>query len=301
MKKKYKIYQVDAFTTVKFYGNPAGVVSNADDLADQEMQTIAREMNNSETAFILSPDADDHDVRVRFFTPIVEVPTCGHATIAAHFIRAIENNLPSCTVTHKIGIGVLPVEIQNDNGKYKIIMTQGKVTISEPFDDQLKNKVLSAMGLFTADLDERCPMQIVSTGAAKVIVGLKSKDKLNSLRPDLMELVEISKEINCNGYFTFTLESDSGEVLTNGRMFAPAIGIAEDPVTGNGNGPLGAYLVKHRLVDSTDSYFKFKTKQGEAMGRPGYVDVEVESHDGNPTKVKVGGNAVIVFKTEIEL
>ena len=133
------------------------------------------------------------------------------------------------------------------------------------------------------------------------MIGINTKDKLNSLQPNLSKLSEISKMIECNGYFIFTLDSDSPDILTHGRMFAPAIGIPEDPVTGNANGPLGAYLVKHQLVDSSKNYIKYKAKQGEAIGRPGFVDVEVELEEGNPVKTKVGGNAVIVYKTEIEL
>ncbi|WP_331463166.1 PhzF family phenazine biosynthesis isomerase [Konateibacter massiliensis] len=85
--KKYRVYQVDSFTRQRFHGNPAGVVSNADGLTEDQMQRIARELNNSETAFIFSPNSDDHDVEVRFFTPTTEVPLCGHATIAAHYVR----------------------------------------------------------------------------------------------------------------------------------------------------------------------------------------------------------------------
>jgi len=103
------VYQVDAFTTQLFKGNPAGVVLNADGLSDDQMQYIAREMNNSETAFILSPQSDDHDVWLRYFTPATEVPICGHATIAAHFVRAIETNMESCVIRHKTGAGILPV------------------------------------------------------------------------------------------------------------------------------------------------------------------------------------------------
>ena len=104
-------YQVDSFTTQKFKGNPAGVVLNADGLSDEEMLSIAKELNNSETAFIMSPDSTDHDVRIRYFTPKTEVPVCGHATIAAHYVRAKVHNLESSTVFHKIGVGILPVEI----------------------------------------------------------------------------------------------------------------------------------------------------------------------------------------------
>ena len=90
--RRYRVYQVDSFTTEKFRGNPAGVVPDADGLSEPEMQVIARELGNPETAFVLSPDGTDHDVRVRFFTPTTEVPSCGHATIAAHYVRAVEGD-----------------------------------------------------------------------------------------------------------------------------------------------------------------------------------------------------------------
>jgi len=131
--KTYRIYQIDAFTRERFKGNPAGVVPNADGLTEAQMQTIARELNNSETAFIFSPNAPDHDVRIRFFTPTTEVPSCGHATISAHYVRALENNLPGCTVIQKIGIGILPVEVIREGGDYRIIMTQGRIEFSEIF------------------------------------------------------------------------------------------------------------------------------------------------------------------------
>ena len=105
--KKYRIYQIDAFTKEQFKGNPAGVVTNADGLSDSQMQTIARELNNAETALILSATSSDHDVWIRFFTPTTEVPSCGHATISAHYIRAVENDLSSCTIQQRIGIGIL--------------------------------------------------------------------------------------------------------------------------------------------------------------------------------------------------
>ena len=111
MLKKYRVYQVDSFTKELFKGNPAGVVANADGLTREQMQKIARELNNSETAFILLPTDDSYQIELRFFTPTIEVPSCGHATVAAHYVRALENNLESTTVIQKIGAGILPVEI----------------------------------------------------------------------------------------------------------------------------------------------------------------------------------------------
>lgn len=299
--KKYRVYQVDAFTNKRFEGNPAGVVPNADGLTDAQMQAIANELNNAETAFILSPTGDDHDVWIRFFTPTVEVPSCGHATISAHYVLAIENNLPSGTVQQRIGIGILPVDIRKDNSQYEITMTQGAIEISLPLQDKNRTDILSALSLLEADLDDRLPMQIVSTGHSKVMIGITGRRKLNALTPDLAKLAAISKTIGCNGYFVFTLDSDDHDILSHGRMFAPAIGIPEDPVTGNANGPLGAFLVHHNVLQSKDGCVTFKGKQGEAMGRPGVVTVTVRVIEGKPELVQVSGCATIVFQAEIEI
>lgn len=298
---KYRLYQVDSFTKELFQGNPAGVVPNADGLTAVQMQAIAREMNNSETAFILPPTAEDHEVWIRFFTPTIEVPSCGHATIAAHYVRALEMELPSCRVIQKIGAGILPVEIIRERGDYRIVMTQGAIEFGETFSGVLRDEIVTALGLGKGDLDDRCPVQIVSTGHSKVLVGIRERSVLNRLRPDLARLTELSRRIGCNGYFVFVLTEDSGEVLSHGRMFAPAIGIAEDPVTGNANGPLGAYLVRYRLVAADGNRLAFKARQGEAIGRPGTVEVTVKIAEGRPTVVQVGGHAVVVFQTEIGL
>jgi len=301
MSKKYRIYQVDAFTNELFRGNPAGVVPDADGLSEEQMRKIARELNNSETAFILSPSNNDHEVWVKFFTPTIEVPSCGHATVAAHYIRSLEKSLPSSKVIQKIGAGILPVDIIRENGDYKIVMTQGKIEFNELLSSEINKNILEALHLKESDRDLRCPIQIVSTGHSKVLIGIKSHRVLDSLHPNMDVLSKISKEIKCNGYFVFTFDSNEADILTKGRMFAPAIGINEDPVTGNANGPLGAYIVQHKLINTNGKIFSFKGKQGEAIGRTGIVDVEVEIKNGLPQKVKIGGNAKIVFKTEIEI
>lgn len=299
--KTYRLYQVDSFTKELFRGNPAGVVPNADGLTEAQMQAIAREMNNSETAFILSPTSSDHEVWVRFFTPATEVPSCGHATIAAHYVRAIEMGLLSCRVVQKIGAGILPVGIIREGDDYRIVMTQGAIEFGEPFTGGQRDEIVTALGLAQTDLDTRCPIQVVSTGHSKVLIGIQDRAKLNSLKPNLAKLSEISRKIRCNGYFVFVLTDGSGDVLSHGRMFAPAIGIPEDPVTGNANGPLGAYLVQHRLVPTDGKRLAFKGQQGEAIDRLGTVEVTVDIANSRPKTVQVGGQAVIVFKSELAL
>ena len=299
MSRKYKVFQVDSFTDTVFKGNSTGVVLDADGLTDQQMQQIAREMNNSETVFLLSPTAPDHEVWLRYFTPTMEVPTCGHATIAAHYIRALDIGIDSGKVIQKIGIGILPIEITRENGDLKILMTQGKVKISDPVDGELLREILEALKLNSSDIQENCPVQEVSTGSCKYIICLKNADILNKIKPSFSELSNISNSTGCNGYFLFSFDTKREDVLTTARMFAPAMGINEDPVTGNGNGPMGAYLIHNNLVEHDGKKFNFRGEQGVSMGRQGFVDVSVEIEGNEPKKTIIGGKAVIVFQTEI--
>ena len=301
MKRKYRLYQIDSFTKEKFTGNPAGVITNADGLSEREMQKIARELNNSETAFIFSSDSKDYNVYIRYFTPVKEVPICGHATIAAHYARAIENNLETTIIKQKSGAGILPVEIIKENDDYKIIMTQGKIEFGNYIEGKNKEILLSALKIAEGDLLENCPIQIVSTGHSKVMIGIKSSTVLNELKVNYDALSKLSEIIDCNGYYVFTQDSKDENILVKGRMFAPAIGINEDPVTGNANGPLGAYLVHHKLVKHNGSVFKFNAKQGEAIGRAGIIEVEINIEKEEPVEVRISGEAVTVFQSELLL
>ncbi len=300
MGRVYRVYQVDAFTRERFLGNPAGVVPNADGLTEHQMQKIARELNNSETAFIFSPIDGSHDVWVRFFTPTREVPICGHATVAAHYVRAAEGNLPAGRVLQKTGAGILPVDILRENGDIRVVMTQGKIGIGERFPESLKFRIADALGIGMEDLRADCPVVIASTGHSKVMVGIRDVGLLHTLRPDMSALSRLSGEIGCNGYYAFTLHPNETP-LVHGRMFAPAIGISEDPVTGNANGPLGAYLVRFGFSSVVDGAFCFEAVQGEAIGRTGRMRVRVQVANGEPVEVRIAGDAVIAFATTLEL
>jgi PhzF family phenazine biosynthesis protein len=299
--KKLITYQIDSFTKEKFKGNPAGVVMNADGLSDEQMQLIARELNNSETAFLISPDDNDCDGLIRYFTPKTEVPTCGHATIAAMYAKALEENLDTCVLRMKTRIGVLPFEIIKENNDYQVIMTQGHFELSPTFNDITTQRLIADLGLRKSDLDERCPIQIASTGHSKVMIGIKSREMLNSLIPHYQDLIDLSRQINCNGYFVFTFDSNDKDILTYGRMFAPAIGINEDPVTGNANGPLGGYLIQNKIIDTKDNYFEFNGRQGEKINRLGVVNVKVKIENDKPSLIQIKGDAIVIFRTEIEI
>lgn len=277
------------------------MVVNADGLNENQMQLIARELNNSETAFLFSPDDRNCDGVIRYFTPKTEVPTCGHATIAAMYARALEENLDSCILKYKTRIGVLPFEIIKENNDYQVIMTQGKFELSPTFDDITSKRILTSLGLDYSDIDKKCPIQIASTGHSKVMIGITSRQKLNNITPNFNDLADLSKQISCNGYFVFTFDSDQNNILTYGRMFAPAVGINEDPVTGNANGPLGGYLVQNKIVIYKDNLFEFNGRQGEKMDRLGIINVRVSIENDKPTLIQIRGAATLVFRTEIEI
>ncbi|HGH1348655.1 PhzF family isomerase [Acinetobacter baumannii] len=285
------IYVVDAFTTKPNTGNRAGVVLDADHLTTQEMQDIAAFAGYSETAFVLSPKDQSHDIHVRYFTPTHEVPICGHATIATHFLRATSSHHSDYPLIAKTGAGHLPVSIFGSSKELLVKMTQGRVEFLSPFNANQRAELVSALGVSESDFAD-LPIQVVTTGHSKVMVPMLSRNKLDELIPNNEKLKAISAEIGCNGFFPFVLEGSRQEPITYGRMFAPAIGINEDPVTGNANGPAGAYLVHHDLIecDQKVSYWGY---QGFAIEKPGRVLVTVEKID-SILHVSIEGQAVLV-------
>jgi len=296
---RLKVYQVDSFTTALFEGNPAGVVLNGEGLSPKRMQQIARELNNSETAFLFDEPGEGYDVEVRFFTPTREVPVCGHATVAAHYVYARERGMGSGRIRQKTGAGILPVDIEEEEGDLRIVMTQGKVEFGDLLEGENRDRLMRGLNIGEEDLREDLPLQIVSTGHSKVMVPLRSAGRLNGLVTDGPALSALSAVIGCNGYYAFTLDSGEEGVLASGRMFAPAIGIPEDPVTGNANGPLGAYLTEYGLLPRCPGGLSFRIKQGEAIGRKGYMDVRVCAGEGGIGPVQISGRAVIAFETEM--
>jgi len=285
------IHVVDAFTTQPNTGNRAGVVLDADHLTTQEMQDIAAFAGYSETAFVLLAKDQSHDIHVRYFTPTNEVPICGHATIATHFLRATTGHHSDYPLIAKTGAGYLPVSIFGSPEELLVKMTQGRVEFLPPFNASQRSKLASALGVSESDFAD-LPIQVVTTGHSKVMVPMLSRSKLDGLIPNNEKLKAISAEIGCNGFFPFVLEGSKQEPITYGRMFAPAIGINEDPVTGNANGPAGAYLVHHDLIecDQKVSYWGY---QGLAIEKPGRVLVTVEKTD-SILHVNIAGQAVLV-------
>ncbi|EPR37175.1 phenazine biosynthesis protein PhzF family [Desulfovibrio sp. X2] len=301
MNKEITVLLVDAFTAVPGKGNRAGVVLDALGLDAREMQAVAALVNVSETAFML-PVAQpaEYELRVRYFTPTTEVPSCGHATIASHFARSEALGIESGRVVAKIGAGILPVDITGTNGRKKIVMTQGAVAFTPPYDSPTRAAILAALGLREDDLVPDLPVQEVSTGHSKVMVPIRSVRTLDALAPDMAALVAVSRKTGCNGYFVFAMNGPDDPCLTSGRMFAPISGIDEDPVTGNGNGPCGAYLSRYGILPDAPRT-AYCGRQGVAMGKEGVVEVVVHRADGRPVTIQVAGTAVKAGEMRVRL
>jgi PhzF family phenazine biosynthesis protein len=310
MTRRIRIFQVDAFTTDRFTGNPAGVVLDADALTDVEMLAIARELNNADTAFVLKPDAEGHDLRVRFFTPRTEASFVGHATVATHFVLS-RDGVPSIKgvggrAKQKQKSGLVDVEVRGEGADRRIAIRQPAPPLGRQLNDRERLAVLDALALSTGDIDTRCPLRIVGGAGTRLLIGVRSTEQLKQLKPDFSRLTTLSAQLGAAGFFVFTLSHGFAGCLTESRMFCPALGIPEDPVSGNAHGLLGAYLAEQGLLQLAGGTAKFKGAQGHHLNRAGRVDVELEfaATQENHSKldgVWIVGQAVSIFETEMDL
>jgi len=298
--RRIQVHQVDAFTRERFTGNPAGVVLNADGLTEAQMLAIARELNNADTAFILAPDGSDHGVRARFFTPRTEVGFVGHATVAAHYVMSRRHGAPR-HVRQKSKAGIVDVEVRGLDEDRSIAVRQSTPPMGRELNDRERLAVLDALALATDDLDPRCPLRIVGSSSTRLLIGVRSDEALKHLKPDAGRLTTLSAQLGAAGYFVFTLKSPGAGHLTESRMFCPALGITEDPVSGNAHGLLGVYLAHHNLLPRNEQKISFSGIQGHQLHRPGRVNVELEIREGVIEGVWIIGQAISIFETEIEL
>ena len=299
MNRSLAVFQVDAFTRQRFTGNPAGVVLGADALSDEDMLAIARELNNADTAFVSAPDSADHDLRVRFFTPRTEAAFVAHATVAAHYVMSRRPGPRRLRQKQKAGI--VEVEVRGEGDARRIAIHQSPPPIGRELSSRERLAVLDALALSSGDLDGRCPLLVCGSASTRLMVGVRGAEQLRQLKPDAARLTTLSAQLGAAGYFVFTLAPQVPDVLTEARMFCPAIGIPEDPVSGNAYGMLGAYLAARGLVERSGDHAQFSCAQGHYLNRPGRVDVELDYENGTVASLRVVGDAVLVFETSLSL
>jgi trans-2,3-dihydro-3-hydroxyanthranilate isomerase len=302
--RRLRYHIVDVFTDRQFGGNPLAVYTDGEGLATETMQTIAKEMNLSETTFVLPAEDAANDFRVRIFTPGSELPMAGHPTVGTTFILARERMIESpgdaapSTVRLEEGVGPIPVEITWREGAADFIeMSQPLPTFGPVFGD--KAAIAAALSLDPPDIDARLPCQVVSCGVPFLYVPLANLDAARRARPRL-DLIERHLHGFPPEVFVFTTETEFQGSGVHSRMFAPGLGITEDPATGAASGPLGCYLVRHNVVGS-DSQLDITSEQGVEMGRPSFLRIRVDHAGERITRVRVGGRCRYVGGGHLEL
>jgi len=290
---KIKVLKVNAFTKQKNGGNSAGVLLNSPDLTEEQMKNISRQLQVSETAFVFPSKKADY--KTRFFSPVVEVDLCGHATIATFYVIALRNQLlenRQVTMTQETNVGVLKVDIKfSENNKLsKVMMHQGKPVLRDVDFDF--SEIADSLNISVNKIDTSLPKQIVSTGLFTLPVCVKSYDILKNIKPDFDKVEQICKKIDSGSFFVFTFETLESKSAYHARCFCPLYGVKEDPVTGTANGAVSFYLFKNKIINDSS----LVCEQGDIIGRPGRVFVEVKDD-----VVKVGGKALIVEERLIEL
>lgn len=296
--KSKTFWQVDAFTAQPYCGNPAAIVFEADDLSVEIMQAISREMNLSETVFVMAPEDVAADYGVRIFTPRNELPFAGHPTLATAYAMLESHRLPHAPIPRilkqECGMGIVPIEVtRTADGPY-LVMTQG-VPVYHPaeVDPQTLSQMLGCAENALAD----SPVELVSTGVAWMIVPLTSMASVAAVNPDLSLIERVCREQGAVGVTVFSLEAADPECSAKLRTFAPGEGISEDPVCGSGNGSVAAYIGKHGLIDGDD--VTYYAEQGMEISRPGKVLASFARGPGGQLTIRVGGQAVKVIEGEL--
>lgn len=311
----YNFIQLDVFTDRAFAGNPLAVFPEAEGLTDDQMQQIAREMNLSETVFVLPSEKEGVLRRLRIFTPGSELPFAGHPIVGTWNCLAREGVVAApdggngrVQLKHEVGIGVLPIEIDFKDGEpAKVTMTQGAFEIRGEIDDwQEQADIARGLGLAREDLDETLPIQAVSTGNTMLLVPVRSLADLGNCRPNQNLLDEIFEHSEVfrggTGCYAFTRETmEIGEARAHARFFV-GMGIGEDPATGSAAGPLGGYLVHHDAtrVEPAEGVYKFVIEQGDFVNRPSRIGLEVKGEPGKVAEVRVSGSSVVVARGTLE-
>jgi trans-2,3-dihydro-3-hydroxyanthranilate isomerase len=305
--REYRFFQVDVFTELIFGGNPLAVFVEADGLSDGEMQQIARELNLSETAFVLPSTDESADVRVRFFTPSAELPFAGHPTIGTHVVLAQEGYyLVEGAITRiwqQVGIGVLPVDLIADAEEHihRAVMTQSKPRFGATLDDPAL--LAEALGLHTGDIRTDLPTQVVSTGLPTLFVPLASLSAVQRIQLNVPVFNQVCRSAGVTGAEPFALETLDAAHHVHARNFGPLLGVYEDPATGSSGGALGAYLVYHGAVELSEPTTYIVIEQGYEINRPSLIEVEVDSRAEGRTldEVRVGGQVVRVLEGVLRL
>jgi PhzF family phenazine biosynthesis protein len=298
-----RIFQVDAFTSTRFTGNPATVVLDADGQNEATLLAVAREFSHAEAAFVFAASAADHDVRLRFFNARKETPFVGHATVAAHAVLLTLGRRSVGICRQHSGTGIIEVGAQVEQratGPETVIEFRQTVPeLDAPLPFKTTLRVAEALKLPATQLHEVMPARIARKGSSRLLVPIADHRYLEQVSPNFETLISLGNELGTEGFFLFAVNRDSDEIWTESRMFCPALGIPEDPVSGNAHAMLAAYLWD--LGQFGKKSTTFMGRQGYHMKRPGQVRVRLEIDKGSLIAAHIAGTAIIISEGTLAL
>ena len=294
--RSFRFLQFDVFARTLFGGNQLAVFTDGRGLSSETMQAMAHEMNFSETTFVLPAEQPGTDFRLRIFTPGSELPMAGHPTIGSAFalarIGALAPGRESCVFG--LGLGPTPVALTWKNQDLSFAwMTQSLPAFSEP----LANRAGAAAALGVPDSavgGTGLPVQVVSCGLPYVLVPLTTRRAVDNamINQQAFGTLQHQAGVDVDAVFLFSTERGPDKATAYSRMFAPALGVHEDPATGSASGPLGCYLVRHKIVPAAKAGAMLSL-QGVKMGRPSYVHISIGVEGTEIRSVRVGGESVL--------
>jgi trans-2,3-dihydro-3-hydroxyanthranilate isomerase len=288
---------LDVFTRTPLSGNQLAVFHEPPVWPDATLQAIAREIAFSETTFVYPPVSRGALAQVRIFTPGAELPMAGHPTIGTAFALAHRDRIVPGTkhIVFDLGVGPTRVDLDWDAAVKRLHfawMTQPKPSFGMVFDN--RSHVARALGLKVTDLAAGLPVQIVSCGVPFAFIPLKSRHVVDHAVLDraTWQRACAASGVAEHKVFIFSIENAATvPIRLHSRMFAPLIGIAEDPGTGGASGPLGSYLVHHGVASG--KVCEFLSHQGVSMQRPCEISIRITSEGGDISRVQIGGAAFL--------
>ncbi len=286
MSKGHRIRTVDVFAESPLAGNQLAVVLDAEDISGEDMQRIAKEMNISETTFVMRPENPAHAARVRIFTPASELPFAGHPTVGTAWVLSSEGLVPGGSMEFILEEGVGPVRVRGVKGPGGLTFWMRHPELTFGVVERRRAQAAEAIGLSEDDLVENVPVQVVSTGNPLLFFALRDGLAVDEAVADFDLLRDVLKGTNSFGAFIFAVV---GANRLYSRMFS--LDIPEDPATGSGTGPLGAFAVRYGLVPRAPKVTLI-SEQGTKMGRQSFLHIELTygGEDDFPSDIEVGGS-----------
>jgi trans-2,3-dihydro-3-hydroxyanthranilate isomerase len=278
----FRYVVADVFTDTALEGNQLAVFTDARELPEERLQTLAREMNLSETVFVYPARGEGH-AHIRIFTPMSELPFAGHPVLGTAFV--LGGPLQASEVRLETGVGIVPVALEREGGRVVFGRMHQPIPTVRPFERG--TELLAALGVDGSEL----PLELYESGVGNVYVLLASEEEVAKVAPDLQRLVEVMGTVHAN------CVAGSGTRWKT-RMFAPADGVPEDPATGSAAGPLAVHLARHGRIAFGE---EIEITQGVEIARPSTLYARVEGSPDQIELVEVGGSAVIVARGEFAL